>query len=58
MIKQLNNLLGKIDEMRTQRQTLEEQLRKEVLDDDITGVLCKQENVNREVINNFFIYLI
>ncbi|XP_053386604.1 tyrosine-protein phosphatase non-receptor type 23-like [Mercenaria mercenaria] len=50
VIKQLNNLLSKIEEMKTQRQTLEEQLRKEVLEDDITGVLCKQESINREVL--------
>jgi len=49
VIKQLNVLLSKIEEMRTQRQGLEEQLRKDMIEDDITSVLCKQENTNREV---------
>ncbi|XP_052237529.1 tyrosine-protein phosphatase non-receptor type 23-like isoform X2 [Dreissena polymorpha] len=48
VIKQLNSLLSKIEEMRTQRQTLEEQLRKSILEDDITAVLCKKESFNKE----------
>ncbi|XP_052812230.1 tyrosine-protein phosphatase non-receptor type 23-like isoform X2 [Mya arenaria] len=48
IIKQLNLLLSKIEEMRTQRQSLEDELRKSILEDDITGALCKQEGVNRE----------
>ncbi|KAL4217444.1 Tyrosine-protein phosphatase non-receptor type 23 [Mactra antiquata] len=50
VIKQLNGLLSKIDEMRTQRQTLEDSLRKEILEDDITGVLVQQEGANRDVL--------
>ena len=42
-------LLGKIDEMKTQRQGLEEQLRKDIQDDDITNSLVTREGVNREV---------
>ena len=49
IIKELNMLLGKIDEMKTQRQSLEEQLRKDIQDDDITNSLVTREGVNREV---------
>ena len=42
-------LLGKIDEMKTQRASLEEQLRKDIQEDDITNVLVTKEGVNREV---------
>jgi len=49
VVKQLNHLLSKIEEMRSQRQTLEDDLRKSIHADDITGALCKQEGGNREV---------
>ena len=48
--RQLNGLLSKVEEMRSQRETLEEQLRKSILEDDITGALCKQEGVNKQVL--------
>ena len=49
IIKELTMLLGKIDEMKTQRTSLEEQLRKDIHEDDITNVLVTREGVNREV---------
>ena len=49
IIKELTMLLGKIDEMKTQRASLEEQLRKDIHEDDITNVLVTREGVNREV---------
>ena len=42
-------ILSKIDEMKTQRTSLEEQLRKDIHEDDITNVLVTREGVNREV---------
>ena len=42
-------LLSKIDEMKTQRASFEDQLRKDIQEDDITNVLVTREGVNREV---------
>ena len=45
----LGSIAGKIDEMKMQRIGLEEQLRKDIQEDDITNVLVTREGVNREV---------
>ena len=49
IIAELTMLLGKIEEMKTQRVSLEEQLRKDIQEDDITNALVTREGVNREV---------
>ena len=45
----MRRLMAKVEEMREQRNTLEEQLRKEVREDDITNAIVTQEGVNKQV---------
>ncbi|KAK3591678.1 hypothetical protein CHS0354_040598 [Potamilus streckersoni] len=50
IIKELQRLLTKVEEMKNQRCTLEEQFRKQVHEDDITNTIVTREGVNREVL--------
>ncbi|KAL3855251.1 hypothetical protein ACJMK2_014467 [Sinanodonta woodiana] len=50
IIRELKRLLTKVEEMKNQRCTLEEQFRKQVHEDDITNTIVTREGVNREVL--------
>jgi ALIX V-shaped domain binding to HIV len=49
-IKEMKRLYDKVEEMKTQRQRLEQQLREELLKDDVTAALVTQGDKNQEVL--------
>jgi len=46
----VRRLYDKVEEMKGQRQRLEQQLRQELLKDDVTAVLVTQGDKNQEVV--------
>ena len=51
-IKDMRRLYEKVEEMKGQRQRLEQQLREELLKDDVTAVLVTQGDKNQEVLHS------
>ena len=49
-IKEMRRLYDKVEEMKGQRQRLEQQFREELLKDDVTAVLVTQGDKNQEVL--------
>lgn len=49
-IKDMKRLYDKVEEMKGQRQRFEQQLREELLKDDVTAALVTQGDKNQEVI--------
>jgi len=49
VIEQMHKLMAKVDEMKNQRNMFEDQLRKQVQQDDITNVLVTREVTNLDV---------
>ena len=49
LLDELARLLAKVDEMRTQRAALEEQLRKQLADDEISSILLEHKHQDPQV---------
>ena len=49
VISGMRRLMGKVEEMKTQRKTLEEKLRKDIHADDVTSALVTREGSSQEV---------
>lgn len=47
----MKRLYDKVEEMKTQRQRLEQQLREELMKDDVTAALVTQGDKNQEVLH-------
>lgn len=50
IVKEMQHLVGKVEEMRFQRATLATQLRESVCSDDITAQLVVRQNDNLETV--------
>ena len=47
--KKMQRLLGKVEEMKTQRETLEQQLREQIRNDDVTGDIVTKTRGSMQV---------
>ena len=49
LINEMKRLMSKVDEMKSQRKSLEDQFRKQVQNDDITSRLVTHDSANQQV---------